>query len=114
MEDMNHMGKKFAWSVILQVLPRHLLQKYAEKLLKFRKAPINFDSKKVVYLLSAKSVVKILTLEKQKQNFAKGSTVIKVSLERSEKVTNKLLKPFHNQLKERETFDNTDLKPFTR
>ena len=35
-EDLNYVGKKLAWSVILQVLPRLLLQKHARKLFKFR------------------------------------------------------------------------------
>ena len=31
-------GKKRTWPVILYLLPQHLLQKHAKKLLKFRKA----------------------------------------------------------------------------
>ena len=45
-EDVNHVGKKLVWSVILKVLLQRLLQKHAKKLLKFRKASRTVTLKK--------------------------------------------------------------------
>ena len=77
-------------------------------------------------------MVKFRTLEKQKRNLAIGSTIIKVNIEHSERVTKNFLRNVltltvvwmvtlkslnnaktHEQLKERETFWQHKLKTFS-
>ena len=78
-------------------------------------------------------MVKFRTLEKQKRNLVIGSTIIKVNIEHSERVTKNFLRNFltltvvwmvtvkslnnaktHEQMKERETFWQHKLKTFYR
>ena len=85
-------------------------------------------------------MVKFPTFEKQKMNFAAGSTILKVNIEHSERVTKNFLKSFlrdhyclddhsgidewdfvifeqcetYEQLKKEKTLGNTEVKSFTR
>ena len=71
LKDVNDIGKNFAWSKMLWILPQRLLQKHAKKRLKFRKTPWIVTPTKCYTYSNAKSVVESNTLGKQKTNFAR-------------------------------------------
>ena len=61
-----------------------------EETFKIQSGPLTCDSEKVFYLLECKSP----TLEKQKPNFVIGLIIIKVNIERLERVIGKFLRNY--------------------